>query len=478
MPCRRLIDCRHIALDSVLLPGRSRRRAAILSPLRLLVITLLFVVISISHAPAAVVPGLARDGNAPAEAVAGVDVKARDLAAKLFDLSSLRQRVQRLPPQVARLLDAHWYSIPENIRAAMGTVLLEAYDENLLAGVARDHLGESVATLEKTVEKEAGGAESVGGGAQMARTLEWLSSPQAFEIKFAEAMTWGDPRRGRVEFSARFVELDQGSVAPERLAIVRRIMKASGSLEWALDHVAQMGLAVAQIVERGRPQPSRRGSSELWKIIARERAAEGLAEQYEPVVTAALLARYSDVDDVDLAAYADFCESPAGRWFNHALDEALQAAIVEGRRRLDAALSGVGASSMALPAQDLVTLDSGTEIRVLWVGPLESGTNSIPGLRYQTPTDLDDLALLSAEAVELWRHISSDDISRGVSQVVIEAARPADGLAFSQSGFRRFTLRRNEDGAWFGESQLGLQEEPLLRAAMEAQRRSYIGFPP
>jgi len=110
-------------------------------------------------------------------------------------------------------------------------------------------------------------------------------------------------------------------------------------------------------------------------------------------------------------------------------------------------LALVAASSAA--AQNIVTLPSGKQIKVLGVGKI-SFSQGPPALmlKYETNVSIDDMPKLEQEVTEIWATFRLDVEKAHLTEAVISAnEHPSGMLVTTNKGFN-FVYERSKDGKW------------------------------
>jgi len=376
----------------------------------------------------------ARPTAGPAPAASSARSAAPSLAGDLTDLSVLRLRLGNVPVQAWRLVEPHWSRIPDFQHGALQAALLEVLDEKKLIAPASERLT----------------AAAAADPALAAKTVEWLRSPLASELKFVEA-TVSRSGLGRGDsFVESLARVSDDASPQERMSRIRALAEATGVIENTLDLTQAVGMVSAGLVNASMPAPDRLVQSELDAVVNRERRSAQVAKSYEPAVLAALLYRYRELSLAELDEYVAFARSDAGRWYHRVLAEAVAAAVRSAGKNVGEAdlLAKSGARPLFDPAQALLALPSGGRVRVLGMTGIEVNTKPAVILRYQTFLTLKDAAAVRNEADEVWKRVRGEIESAGNGAVVLQATGGVAGWVFPSASTRSYAWRRERGGAW------------------------------
>jgi hypothetical protein len=111
----------------------------------------------------------------------------------------------------------------------------------------------------------------------------------------------------------------------ERVLMIERLDEASGGSEAALDTTMALLRALARTADRILPAYARRGPERLEGQIASVRLTAFPEIRRGCLVN--MLVAYRALGDAELAAYARWVESSAGRWFTEAMNRAVVDAV-------------------------------------------------------------------------------------------------------------------------------------------------------
>ncbi len=366
-------------------------------------------------------------------------------------------RLRSLPNNGRDVLEEHWPSVPPYFRGAVRAVFRQTYDGGALGMAASVHFRE-------LYDEEHGSV-----------ALEWLKTPIAFEVKFAEATS--HRRTGdRLEKFAETVEnLEDGALSDRRLEDIRRLSEATRAFESSVDLSLALGYGVASLVNVTLPKSQRRSDEELRALVEQERDQVQADAGYLAAVLASLLYRYRDLGDEDLDAYVEFAESESGRWYHRAINKALVAALLDQPLRFEEA---VVAQAGQATARDMnlktLALPSGRTVYVLGFRsmPYPGAEELLFNLRYRTSLALEEENAVREEAGEVWEALRHHVENTELKVAVLEVAEPMPGIVFTKAATRVFLLRRDEEGDWLfsedGSEDISLEK---LHGTMEALRR-------
>ncbi len=356
------------------------------------------------------------------------------VAADFADRSVLRLRLRNVPAQAWRLVEPHWTRVPDFQRGALQAALLEIFDEKKLIAPASDRLAAAAA------------ADPV----LAAKTLEWLRSPLASELKFVEATVLRTDLDRRDTFLEKYAQVSDDGGPEVRMSRIRALAAATDAVETTLDITQAVGLATAGLINASIPAPERLAQSELEAVVRRERKSPEVVKTYEPVVLAALLYRYRDLSLDELDEYVAFARSDAGVWYHRVLVDAVLAAVKDAGKEIgeDDLLAKSGARPVFDPEEALLALPSGRRVRVLGMTGIQMDAKPAVILRYETFLTLKDAVAVRHEADEVWERVRGDIESAGSGAAVLQATGSVDGWVFPSASTRSFAWQREHDGAW------------------------------
>lgn len=158
-------------------------------------------------------------------------------------------------------------------------------------------------------------------GMPLGAALVWLRSPFARRMEQAES----NVSRGSLE--GYLAELESAPPSGERVELLLRLDRASGTSEAAVEMQAAMMKALLQGL-----YPSGSGGEHAIDQAV-EQARPKLARKTRNRIQVSLHFMYRDVSDDELGRYLAYLESENGEWLSRVLLKSLFAAMEEGARR-------------------------------------------------------------------------------------------------------------------------------------------------
>ena len=155
---------------------------------------------------------------------------------------------------------------------------------------------------------------------RLGAALEWLRSPFARRMERAESLA------GDASLQTYLKQLESAPPSAERVELLLRLDRASGTSEAAVEMQAAMMTAFLQGMSPSGPETEH----------AIEHAVEGarpkLARKTRNRIQLSLHFMYRDISDTELAQYVTYLESENGEWLSRLLLKSLFAAMEEGAR--------------------------------------------------------------------------------------------------------------------------------------------------
>ena len=167
-------------------------------------------------------------------------------------------------------------------------------------------------------------------GMRLGSALEWLRSPFARRMERAEF----NGSRGSLE--GYIAELESAPPSGERVELLLRLDRASGTSDAAVEMQAAMMKALLQgmyLSEQAGPAGQAGPGAEDAIDQAVERARPKLARKTRNRIQLSLHFMYRDVSDDELGRYLAYLESEDGEWLSGVLLKSLFAAMEEEARR-------------------------------------------------------------------------------------------------------------------------------------------------
>ena len=161
-------------------------------------------------------------------------------------------------------------------------------------------------------------------GVRLGAALEWLRSP------FARRMEQAESRGSRGSLEGYIAELESAPPSGERVELLLRLDRASGTSEAAVEMRAAMMKAVLRGVNLSGPAGPG-GERAIEQAV--EQARPKLARKTRNRIQWSLHFMYRGVSDDELRRYLAYLESDNGVWLSRVLLKSLFAAMEEGARR-------------------------------------------------------------------------------------------------------------------------------------------------
>lgn len=193
--------------------------------------------------------------------------------------------------------------------------------ELLAAAMSEGFASERIYRVAETTFREQ--ASSVRLGA----ALEWLRSP------FARRMERAESPRGQASLDSYLKTLESAPPAAERVELLLRLDRASGTSEAAVEMQAAMMKALLQGMYPAGPDTEHAIEQAL------EHARPKLARKTRNRIQLSLHFMYRDISDTELSQYVTYLESDNGEWLSRLLLKSLFAAMEEGARHSGEVLS-------------------------------------------------------------------------------------------------------------------------------------------
>jgi len=246
------------------------------------------------YASHAAIPGSdAESGPAsPVERPSEITAAAVD---ELLELSGLKERLVTLAAGLRAQL--HHPGMTEQEHATVDRVVARYLGPEML--YARTRLAFGSAVNSSTV----------------AAALAWYRSPLGRRIVAADLDVSADGGR----------PVTMGQPSAERLPLIERLDEAGGASEAALDITMALVRSLARAADWILPVHARLGPGRLEQRITLTRFAAFPEIRRAYLVN--MLVAYRGLDDDELAAYARWVESSAGRWFVEAMNRAVVDAV-------------------------------------------------------------------------------------------------------------------------------------------------------
>lgn len=164
---------------------------------------------------------------------------------------------------------------------------------------------------------------------QLLSLLNWNFSPLSEKMVFLEAEATGPEVATKMKDF--FEEFSANPALKERLLLMERLNKASGSTELYVKMVLAATLGFFEVTEPLIPiefrEANRSGFTGMFTSMH-----NGLETSLGNGVVPSLLYTYRDVTAEDLKKYIDFWESEDGRWFNKISGDSFVEAIVQANK--------------------------------------------------------------------------------------------------------------------------------------------------
>lgn len=147
----------------------------------------------------------------------------------------------------------------------------------------------------------------------LSKTIKWLESPVGMMITAAEEMEKGlDRQAGQLTFMTKMKE---NPPAPERLALIRKLVQESGQLEMMSKMFQAMAVRMASAMTGDQPEVEAFARVKVKELVG------PMEKQFAQQLTVADLYVYRDVSDSDLSSYIAFLESKAGKGYTKVILE-------------------------------------------------------------------------------------------------------------------------------------------------------------
>ena len=240
-------------------------------------------------------------GAAPL-APAGADEQSRErLIEEALTLSGARAQIAQIESQAQSGLQEHQERLGPEMHSAIRRLVTEQVRAEVVTSAVTRRIHEDF------------------DAARMAGALAWLRSPLSKKITRLETQASRPEAALQIE---RFVaRLRSQRPAARRLELIRRLDDAARATESSLDLVIAVVRSLAAAIDPALPPEKRLRPGELESLERRMRS-EGRG-QIQQAVAFRMLFTYQSLPDAELARYAEFWESDAGRWFGDTLGRAL-----------------------------------------------------------------------------------------------------------------------------------------------------------
>jgi len=158
------------------------------------------------------------------------------------------------------------------------------------------------------------------------RAAQWLESELGRRVTALEERSTSTEALAGL---AAFIERLEAQPPPEeRVALVRRLLAAYGGIEFVVEANLATSLAFFAGLNELMPDAERDTLEDIRAFV--EAGRSGMRASMQQRIVPVYLYTYAPLTNAELAAYVDFLESPAGRWYV----DATSAAYVEPWRRL------------------------------------------------------------------------------------------------------------------------------------------------
>lgn len=154
-------------------------------------------------------------------------------------------------------------------------------------------------------------------------TAAWLRSPVARKIVALEIES-GEPGTEQ-KVAAYAAGLKASPPSSHRVELIQRLDWLTGGNDTSADLVAAIARGVTTAVSAGGPPEQRLRPGQIEGRVAQVRARAG--DALREVRFMSMLYTYRQLEDEELAEYARFSGSEAGRWYNTAMRKALASAL-------------------------------------------------------------------------------------------------------------------------------------------------------
>lgn len=252
----------------------------------------------------------------------GAAANAPDPAAELLRLSGVESQMQSVRPQIIDGLGSAEFDLPPDDLARLQQVINTHFADELLReqslGILRERWDDRHSRT----------------------TLDWLNSELGRRITALEE--YASTPEGVEEMKGFGAELQAAPPRPGRVELLDRLNQAFDGTRLAVDTTLAMALAVAVAANAVSP-----AEQQLDGPTLRERIEAGrglMTQQMQQVLVVYYLFTYHDLQDEEIAAYADFLESAAGYWYVDALSAAYLQPVMSRSLGLSAAIDASGDS--------------------------------------------------------------------------------------------------------------------------------------
>jgi hypothetical protein len=239
------------------------------------------------------------------------DNQTTDLVDNVLALHGINSEADRYPEMIQQTLVQYQQQVAPETYEALGQVLSEAFDAQLLKDDVRQHFLDN---YDEEKLKEIKKALETSLGQKMVDMQVAAAAPEAIE-----------------QMEAFMMELQADPPPPERLTLIENLDATSryADLSMAMIMGAIRGAGVAFGPELDPVSFAREGFIDS--------AIAGMRPQIEPNVTLSsrmhLLYTYRDATDEELTEYIGIWETESGQWFTGVLVDAVTAAVAAGNDR-------------------------------------------------------------------------------------------------------------------------------------------------
>jgi hypothetical protein len=250
----------------------------------------------------------------------GAAANAPDAAAELLRLSGVESQMLTVRPQILNGLESAEFGLgQEDLDRLQGVINQQFADAALREqslGILRDRWDETHSRA----------------------ALDWLNGELGRRITALEE--YASTTEGVMEMQGFAAELQAAPPRPGRVELLDRLNRAFEGTRMAVDTTMAMALAVAVAANAAGPEEQQLDGSTLRERIE---AGRGLmTQQMQQVLVVYYLFTYHDLQDEEIARYADFLESDAGDWYVDALSAAYLQPVVSRSLSLSAAIEETG----------------------------------------------------------------------------------------------------------------------------------------
>ncbi|MBN8281089.1 MAG: hypothetical protein J0M16_10810 [Gammaproteobacteria bacterium] len=232
--------------------------------------------------------------------------------AELYRLSGLEKQLEGIESQIATGLTDAVAALPEADRERFVAAVRGLFAEPALRPAVLERVGR---------DWNPGHA---------AKAIAWLAGPNGRRVTLAEESV--STTAGASGMAAFLDGLATRPLPPSRVAAVRRVNEAYGTADFVFDAAEAVALAIVGAANAILPEDRRVAEAAVRDQVAANRR-DAYAEVEEQTLAVSAYT-YRDLPDSDLADYAGFLESPAGRWYT----TTMLAAMLDAERRQAAGL--------------------------------------------------------------------------------------------------------------------------------------------